>query len=177
MHDKRTMAMAGNNLMVAQHNTQLLPGQFTRLEGRKTVRCKVVRVVVESIQFVHLTPSLVFFPFGGPVVALAKDLLVGLVRVLQRTGDRNLVWDDGIRFGGRVGLARTNRISHGSNATLEETMHLVNLALRDTNGVLEDAPVVGLVAIVALVELAVAGRNGLRATVTIVILGFDWHGC
>jgi hypothetical protein len=122
-------------------------------------------VLVQTSQLVRVigAPGLVLDKAAHPA-ALAKDHVVHSVGRLKRTSHVDALGVAHIGLAGRVTLAAAKRVVRGRNAVLEQAVHLVNLTSRDENGVLHDAPVVGVGAVQgAGRKLSVARRNRLRS--------------
>ena len=91
------------------------------------------------IEILLLTPRLIFGPVTLPLT-LAKGHEMRLVGGLEWSRYIDACRIAVVLASGRVGLARADRVTLGSNAVLDQAVHFVQLTRGDANGVLHDAP-------------------------------------
>ena len=118
----------------------------------KSTVIKVVGMLVQPRQLVGIgTPFLIFCKATLPA-AFAERFVVGVVGCLQRSRNIDPVAVARILASSSIGLAAANGIIRGSNAVLDQAVHLIELAAGNGNGVLHDAPVIGVGAVVGACE-------------------------
>ena len=112
----------------------------SRLEAN---RFKVVGMRIEAfLNILDFTPLTILRPFAGPVFAFAKRFVVSNVKVLERSRNRNM--SKLVNHTRSIWLTGPERITCGCNAIFQQSFHLSDLTRMHTNGVLHNAPMIGV---------------------------------
>lgn len=105
-------------------------------------------MLVQTFHLIEISAPSMILPEPTSPLALAEDFEVRSVRRLQGSRHVDPIAVALVGTSRGIGSTSANRIVRGGNAVLEEAVQLVQLAVGNADGILQDTPVIGIRAVV-----------------------------